>query len=71
MRTAYEPRTTAQGTVEPGHEVEIFCSACGYDLDTAEINADTCGDCGQTLNLAQNISIMVTTIPSASGETMR
>jgi len=71
MKVAYEPRTTAQGAVEPGHEVQVFCSACGYDLDAAEIDADTCADCGQTLNLGQHVSIMVTTMPSASGETMR
>lgn len=70
MKTSYEPRTTAQGVVEPAYALEVYCDACGYDLDEAELEADTCSDCGQVLNLKQHVSIQVTTVPAASGATM-
>jgi hypothetical protein len=50
--------------------VEILCGACGYDLDQSEIDADTCADCGQPLNLNQSVAIEITTVPAASGATM-
>jgi hypothetical protein len=50
--------------------IEVYCDACGYDLDEAELNADTCSDCGQLLNLKQHIAIQVTTMPAASGGTL-
>jgi len=71
MRIALEPRTMGQGLVEPAHVIEVYCDACGYDLDEAELNADTCSDCGQPLNLKQHVSIQVTTIPAATGATLR
>ena len=70
MRIALEPRTTGQGLVEPAHVVEVYCGACGYDLDEAELDADTCADCGQVLSLKQHVSIQVTTMPAASGGTL-
>lgn len=70
MRAVYEPRTTDQG-VEPAHEVTILCAACGYDLDEAELAADTCSDCGQALDLRRHVAIQVTTLPAASGATLR
>jgi uncharacterized paraquat-inducible protein A len=71
MKTVFEPRTTGHGLVEPAHVVEVYCDACGYDLDEAELDADTCSDCGQALNLKQHVSIQVTTVPAASGGTLR
>ena len=70
MKIAIEPRTTGQGLIEPAHLIEVYCGACGYDLDEAELNADTCSDCGQGLNLKQHVSIQVTTVPAASGGTL-
>ena len=70
MKVAYEPRTTDLGSVEPAHQIEIVCGACGYDLDEAELAADTCADCNQPLNLQKHVSIEVTTMPAASGATM-
>lgn len=69
MRIDNEPRTTDQG-IEPAHEIVVLCAACGYDLDEAELAADTCADCNSPLNLAQHVSIKVTTIPAASGATL-
>ena len=70
MKTVYEPRTTDLGLVEPAHAIEILCAACGYDLDAAELLADTCSDCGNVLNLRQHVSIQVTTMPAAAGGTL-
>ena len=55
--------------VEPKHEVEQLCSACGYDLNEAELEAERCSDCGAALVVQQNTKIFVTTLPSAEGIT--
>ena len=56
--------------IDPKHEVQVICSHCGYDLDENELAADTCADCGETLNLRQNTKIYATTIPAAGGSTL-
>ena len=56
--------------IDPKHEVELLCSNCGYDLDENELSADTCSDCGATLNLRQNTKIYATSIPPAGGTTL-
>jgi predicted RNA-binding Zn-ribbon protein involved in translation (DUF1610 family) len=56
--------------IEPKHEIEVVCANCGYDLDENELSADTCADCGETLNLRQNTKIYATTIPAAGGSTL-
>jgi len=56
--------------IEPKHEIEVVCANCGYDLDENELSADTCSDCGETLNLRQNTKIYATTIPAAGGSTL-
>jgi len=56
--------------IDPKHEVQVVCSHCGYDLDESELSADTCSDCGETLNLRQNTKIYATTIPAAGGSTL-
>jgi uncharacterized paraquat-inducible protein A len=58
------------GVTEPTHTLEVVCAHCGYDLDEAELEADTCSDCNQPLNLKQSVSIAVTTLPPVFGETM-
>ena len=70
MRIENEPRTTALGIIEPAHLIEVVCAACGYDLDEAELAADTCADCGHTLNLRQHVTIQVTTVPASVGGTL-
>jgi rRNA maturation endonuclease Nob1 len=56
--------------VDPKHEIEVVCAACGHDVDEAELNADTCSDCGQALNLRQNTKIYATSVPPAGGSTL-
>ena len=67
MKAIYEAQLV-DGQVQPRHEVEIVCAACGYDLDEAELEADTCADCGAPLNLKQHISIHATSVPAAGGK---
>ena len=71
MKTAYEPRITGHGAIEPARAIEMLCANCGYDLDEAELAADVCADCKAPLNLRQHVSIQVTTVPAAAGGTLR
>ena len=70
MKILIESRSTDLGLIEPTHEIEVLCEACGYDLDESELQKDTCLDCGQPLNLRQHIAIQVTTLPPGSGATL-
>ena len=70
MKITLEPRTMDNGLVVPAHTIEAYCLECGYDLDEAELNADTCSDCNKPLNLRQHVSIQVTTVPGAAGGTL-
>ena len=68
MKKTILARTLEGGLIEPHHEIEVVCSACGYDLDEAELQADVCSDCGAPLNLRQHILIHATSVPAAGGE---
>jgi hypothetical protein len=56
--------------IDPKHEIEVVCENCGYDVDAGELEADTCSDCGEALNLRQNTKIYATSIPPAGGSTL-
>lgn len=70
MKISLAPKTLPDGTVEPAHDIEAVCGACGYDIDESELQADTCSDCGAPLNLKQSVAIQVTTLPPIMGSTM-
>lgn len=70
MLKVNEAKELDDGLIEPKHEIQLVCSACGYDLDEDEIAADTCSDCGAQLNLAQHMRIYATSIPAAQGDTL-
>ena len=70
MKLHKPPQTLPDGTVEAAHEVEAMCLHCGYDLDEAELAADTCSDCGTALDLKQSVAIQVTTLPPLFGGLM-
>jgi transcription initiation factor IIE alpha subunit len=53
MKTVNEAKTLGDA-IDPKHEIEVLCGNCGYDVDEAELTADTCSDCGEALNLRQN-----------------
>ena len=67
MKQTVTARTLENGLIEPHHEIEVVCLACGYDLDEAELQADVCSDCNAPLNLKQSISIHATSVPAAGG----
>jgi len=69
MKTINEA-TDLGAAIDPKHEIEVVCGNCGYDLDEAELAADTCSDCGQALHLRQNTKIYATTVPAAGGSTL-
>jgi len=50
--------------VDCATEITKVCAACGYDLDEAELAADTCVDCGAPLNLKQSVTIHATSVPA-------
>ena len=70
MKTQVPPTTLSDGTVVAAHSTEAVCLHCGYDLDAAELAADTCNDCGKPLNLKQSVTIQVTTLPPILGGVM-
>ena len=69
MKTVNEAQQLGDAIV-PKHEIEVVCGNCGYDVNEAELNADTCSDCGEALNLRQNTKIYATSIPPAGGSTL-
>jgi len=50
-------------------EVKV-CANCGYDLDEAELAADTCSNCGASLNLRVSVSVWATSVPKAGVKTI-
>jgi len=69
MKTVNAAQTVGNA-IDPKHEIEVLCGNCGYDVNEAELTADTCSDCGKTLNLRQNTKIYATSIPAAGGSTL-
>lgn len=69
MKKVLGPKMLESGNIEPAHEIEAVCANCGFDVDEAELAAETCSDCGQALILKQSVAIKVTTVPM-SGATM-
>jgi len=67
MKNQVPLRTLPDGTVEAAHNTEAVCFHCGYDLDAAELVADTCSGCGKSLNLKQSVTIQVVTLPPLFG----
>lgn len=56
------------GVKHPKHEITQVCASCGYDLDAAELEADTCSDCGAPLKLRTSVSIWATSVPQAGAK---
>jgi len=69
MKTVNEAKTIGDA-IDPKHEIEVVCSSCGYDVSEAELKAEACSDCGETLNLRQSTKIYATTLPAAGGSTL-
>lgn len=69
MRTVIEAHLVEDTKVCRSEEVHV-CAACGYDLDEAELQADTCSDCGAPLQLKKSVSIWATSVPKAGAKTL-
>jgi uncharacterized paraquat-inducible protein A len=67
MKQVFDAETLDDGVIRSAHEVEVVCAHCGYDLDEAELAADTCADCGAALELKQHVRIQVTSVPLSGG----
>jgi uncharacterized paraquat-inducible protein A len=67
MKQLIEPYKE-DGVKHPRTEIVQVCAHCGYDLDEAELAADTCSDCGNPLKLKQSVSIWATSLPKAGGK---
>ena len=45
-------------------KLEILCPACNRDVDTAELAAQKCSDCGADLaDPKQHVAVAVTSVP--------
>lgn len=70
MKKTHAAKTIDSGAIEPAHSIEIVCAACGFDIDESELDADTCSDCGASLNLKKSVTIEVTSVPPIQGKTL-
>jgi hypothetical protein len=43
MKTVNEAKNLGSA-IDPKHEIEVVCGNCGYDVNEAELSADTCSD---------------------------
>ena len=59
-----QAKELAPDVVECATKLEILCPACNRDVDTAELAAQKCNDCGTDLSdPKQNIGVAVTSLP--------
>ena len=50
--------------VDVAHKIEILCPSCQKDVDTKELEAQVCYDCGASLaDPQQNVELHATSIP--------
>jgi predicted RNA-binding Zn-ribbon protein involved in translation (DUF1610 family) len=68
MKTTTEAHKIDGVKVCKSEEVQV-CASCGYDLDEAELVANTCSDCGAPLRLKQSVSVWATSVPKAGTKT--
>ena len=53
-----------ENNTDCANKVEILCPACNRDVDTAELAAQKCSDCGADLSdPKQHIAVAVTSVP--------
>jgi NMD protein affecting ribosome stability and mRNA decay len=52
------------------HTIEIYCPACGRDVDDSELAAKKCNDCGVDLSTPEmHVAVMVANL-SSGGATL-
>ena len=63
MKQVIDAQTLPDGTLAPMHEIHEVCMACGYDLTSDELKAETCSDCNAQLEVKRSVTMHVTSIP--------
>ena len=59
-----QAKELAPDVMDVATKLEILCPACNRDVDTAELAAQKCNDCGTDLSdPKQNIGVAVTSLP--------
>ena len=54
------PDEVVDGELKCRHTIEIYCPACGRDVDEVELAALKCNDCGHSLaDPKQSVSVEV------------
>jgi hypothetical protein len=58
------------GSILCRHTIEIYCPACGRDVDDSELAAKKCNDCGVDLSTPEmHVAVMVANL-SSGGATL-
>jgi hypothetical protein len=53
-----------ENNMDVATKLEILCPACDRDVDTAELAAQKCSDCGADLSdPKQHVAVAVTSVP--------
>ena len=64
------PDEMVDGELKCRHTIEVYCPACGRDVDESELAAKKCNDCGASLdNPEEHVAITVASV-SFGGETL-
>lgn len=64
------PDEMVDGELKCRHTIEIYCPACGRDVDEGELAAKKCNDCGASLeHPEEHVAITVASV-SFGGETL-
>lgn len=59
-----QAKELAPEVMDVATKVEILCPACNRDVDTTELAAQKCSDCGADLSdPKQHIAVAVTSVP--------
>jgi hypothetical protein len=59
-----QAKELAPEVMDVAHKIEIYCPACGRDVDEAELSIRACNDCGASLeNPEQHVAVAVTSVP--------
>jgi uncharacterized Zn finger protein len=59
-----QAKELAPEVMDVATKIEIYCPACGRDVDETELVALRCNDCGASLeNPEQHVAVAVTSVP--------
>jgi len=59
-----QAKELAPEVMDVAHKIEIYCPACGRDVDESELSIRACNDCGADLTTPeQHVAVAVTSVP--------